>query len=351
VTCSTSATSRRGTPRSATCSPAAGTSRCSRPRRVPVPVREPIPRCPRRCRRGGTTAATPSCRSCSRAATSGLMEELVAADAPLFGRADAHLRLQPFGGGRRAARRRRRPGVVARGVRHRRRHAPLPAAVGPPPRRGHEPRRPARRPGRAARRRGHRRPPGARARLGGRPGARARRARRGHVRGGPGAHRARAGHDQRSLSTLESLGCSTASPRSARTPRRTKRVRYEVRDPFLRLWLGLVQPHREAFELGSRRGVLTANRDRLAQSQGQCFEAIARDWLGGVTEATVGPWWPTGAAPRCSAPAPTARSTRSTCSPATATGCCGRRTSSAEGVPDRPPGCRPVGSPIAGSRQ
>ncbi len=94
------------------------------------------------------------------------------------------------------------------------------------------------------------------------------------------------------LATLENLGFVDRLTPVGEDPRRTKRVRYQVRDPLLRLWLGLVQPHREAFELGRGAEVLHANRDRVAASQARSFQALARDWLARETGCAVGPWWP-----------------------------------------------------------
>jgi hypothetical protein len=227
----------------------------------------------------------------------GLMEELVAADAPLFGRADAHLRLAPFSW--------REAGLLAGGD--------DPAAwleayvtVGGMPRYLHlwDPRHDAI-------------------------------ANLGDLLDGPGAPlgdegtvvlqelspgsatarvlelvalgadtftavRDRVGlapaTASDSLVALESLGLIDRLTPVGEDPRRTKRVRYQVRDPFLRLWLSLVVPHREAFELGRGGGVLTANRDRVAASQQQAFASVVRDWLGGREETTCGPWWGAGQA-------------------------------------------------------
>lgn len=96
------------------------------------------------------------------------------------------------------------------------------------------------------------------------------------------------------LGTLEALGLVERLTPVGEDPRRTKRVRYEVRDPFLRLWLGVVLPHREAFELGRGAGVLAANRQRVAGSQQQAFAAVVRDWLAEREQASCGPWWATG---------------------------------------------------------
>jgi hypothetical protein len=70
-------------------------------------------------------------------------------------------------------------------------------------------------------------------------------------------------------------------------------VRYEVRDPFLRLWLSVVLPNREAFELGRGASVLAAARDQVAASQQRAFAGVVRDWLGERERASCGPWWPT----------------------------------------------------------
>ena len=95
------------------------------------------------------------------------------------------------------------------------------------------------------------------------------------------------------LAALEALGLLDRLTPIGEDPRRTKRVRYQVRDPFLRLWLSVVVPHREAFELGRGGGVLAANRERIAASQQQSFAAVVRDWLGAREDATCGPWWST----------------------------------------------------------
>lgn len=96
------------------------------------------------------------------------------------------------------------------------------------------------------------------------------------------------------LTTLESLGFVNRLTPVGEDPRRTKRVRYQVRDPLLRLWLSVVVPHREAFELGRGGGVLAANREGIAASQQQAFAGIVRDWLGEREQASCGPWWSTG---------------------------------------------------------
>ena len=213
ATCSTWATCRPGTPRWATCSRGRARSRCwSCSTSSPTSAR-PTPPCPRRCRHAGTTAATASCRWCSAGSHVGLMEQLVAADAPLFGRADAHLRVSPFGWREAALLGGRRPRQRARGVLHGRRDAPLPRALGPPAGRGDQPRRAAGRPGRAARRRGHRRAAGAERVLGRRPGAGAGRPGRGHVRRRAGAGGAGAGDHQRGARRRwRAWGCSPARP-------------------------------------------------------------------------------------------------------------------------------------------
>jgi hypothetical protein len=93
------------------------------------------------------------------------------------------------------------------------------------------------------------------------------------------------------LSTLEGLGLIDRLTPVGEDPRRTKRVRYEVRDPFLRLWLGVVLPNREAFELGRGAAVLGAVRDQVAASQGRALAAVVRDWVAEREQATCGPWW------------------------------------------------------------
>ena len=95
------------------------------------------------------------------------------------------------------------------------------------------------------------------------------------------------------LATLEALGLLDRVTPVGEDPRRTKRVRYRVRDPLLRLWLSVVQPHRDAFELGRGAGVLAAQRHLVAASQQEAFAAVARDWLGDSEQAACGPWWPT----------------------------------------------------------
>src|SRR5688572_4730609 len=57
------------------------------------------------------------------------------------------------------------------------------------------------------------------------------------------------------LALLEDLALLDRLTPVGEDPRRTRRVRYQVRDPFLRLWLGVILPHREAFELGRGAGV------------------------------------------------------------------------------------------------
>ncbi|MGH8903830.1 MAG: DUF234 domain-containing protein, partial [Egibacteraceae bacterium] len=93
----------------------------------------------------------------------------------------------------------------------------------------------------------------------------------------------------------EALGLIDRLTPVGEDPRRTKRVRYEVRDPFLRLWLAVVVPNREAFELGRGASVLAAVRDQVAASHHHAFAAVVRDWLAEREQATCGPWWPTAA--------------------------------------------------------
>jgi uncharacterized protein len=224
----------------------------------------------------------------------GLMEQLVAADAPLFGRADAHLRLQPFSW--------REAGLLVGGEdpeswveawctvggmpRYLALWDPRHDAVtnladlldGPGAPLGDE---------------------GTVVQQELTPGSAAARLLELVALGADGfsALRERAGlapaTTSEALALLEQLGFVDRLTPIGEDPRRTKRVRYQVRDPLLRLWLGLVLPHREAFELGRGAGVLSANRDLLGRSQGQAFEALARDWLGSETGAAAGPWWPT----------------------------------------------------------
>lgn len=93
------------------------------------------------------------------------------------------------------------------------------------------------------------------------------------------------------LTTLETLGLLDRLTPVGEEPRRTRRVRYQVRDPFLRLWLGIVLPARESFELGRGAGVLAAAREAIAASQRQGIAAVVRDWCAERAEAACGPWW------------------------------------------------------------
>jgi uncharacterized protein len=222
----------------------------------------------------------------------GLMEELVAADAPLFGRADAHLRLAPFSW--------RHAGLLTGGD--------DPAAwleayvtVGGMPRYLSlwDPRHDALTnlsdlldgPG---------------APLGDEgtvvlqelsPGSAAARVLELVALGAGSftALRERAGlapaTTSEALSGLESLGLLDRLTPVGEDARRTKRVRYQVRDPFLRLWLGIVLPQRDAFELGRGADVLAAHRDRIAASQTASFRAVSGDWVAEHHQAVAGPWW------------------------------------------------------------
>lgn len=93
------------------------------------------------------------------------------------------------------------------------------------------------------------------------------------------------------LALLEGLGLVERVTPIGEDPRRTRRVRYEVRDAFLRLWLAVVLPHREAFELGRGAGVLSANRMLLATSQQRGLRAVLRSVLADEHQADCGPWW------------------------------------------------------------
>ena len=227
----------------------------------------------------------------------GLMEELVAADAPLFGRADAHLRVAPFSW-------REAPGLVGGGdpsawleawvtvggmpryltlwdARHDARANLADLLDGPGAPLGDE---------------------GTVVLQELTPGSAPARVLELVALGATtfGAVRERAGlapaTTSEALATLEALGLVQRHTPVGEDPRRTKRTRYEIRDPFLRLWLGLVQPQRDAFELGRGEAVLAAARDRLAASQQAGLAAAVRDWLGDREGATCGPWWATAAA-------------------------------------------------------
>ena len=225
----------------------------------------------------------------------GLMEQLVAADAPLFGRADAHLRLAPFSW--------RDAGLLTGGDDP---EAWLEAfvTVGGMPRYLHlwDPRHDA-----IANLTEMLDGPGAP--LGDEgtvvlqelsPGSAPARVLELVALGADTftAVRARAGlapaTASEALTSLEALGLLDRLTPVGDDPRRTKRVRYQVRDPLLRLWLSVVVPHREAFELGRGAGVLQANKDHVAASQQQAFAAVVRDWLGEREQTSCGPWWSTG---------------------------------------------------------
>jgi AAA+ ATPase superfamily predicted ATPase len=95
------------------------------------------------------------------------------------------------------------------------------------------------------------------------------------------------------LALLEALRLIERVTPVGEEARRTRRVRYEVRDAFLRLWLAVVLPHREAFELGRGAGVLAANRMALATSQQRGLKAVLRTLLADEHQADCGPWWAT----------------------------------------------------------
>jgi uncharacterized protein len=95
------------------------------------------------------------------------------------------------------------------------------------------------------------------------------------------------------LALLEALGLVERVTPVGEDARRTRRVRYEVRDPFLRLWLAVVLPHREAFELGRGASVLAAHRATLAASQQRSLRTVLRDVLSDRHQAECGLWWPT----------------------------------------------------------
>lgn len=95
------------------------------------------------------------------------------------------------------------------------------------------------------------------------------------------------------LALLERLGLLERLTPVGEDPQRTRRVRYEVRDPFLRIWLALVVPNREAFELSRGAAMLTTHRDRIGTSQTRALTGVVRDWL--ADHGTrCGPWWPSG---------------------------------------------------------
>lgn len=99
------------------------------------------------------------------------------------------------------------------------------------------------------------------------------------------------------LDLLEALGLVERLTPVGEDPRRTRRVLYDVRDPFLRLWLAVVLPHREAFELGRGTSVLTGNRALVVASQERALRTLLRDWMAEREQADCGPWWPTSNGP------------------------------------------------------
>ena len=94
-----------------------------------------------------------------------------------------------------------------------------------------------------------------------------------------------------SLSSLERLGLLDRLTPVGEDPRRTRKVRYQVRDPFLRLWLGVVLPHRDAFELGRGASVLRRAAPLVAASQAAAWRGVAADWIAGLTGVSTGEWW------------------------------------------------------------
>ncbi|CAN5348790.1 ATP-binding protein [soil metagenome] len=94
-----------------------------------------------------------------------------------------------------------------------------------------------------------------------------------------------------SLTSLERLGLLDRLTPVGEDARRTKKVRYQVRDPFLRLWLGVVLPNRDAFELGRGQAVLRRATDRIAASQAVALRDVVIDWLASETGVSCGEWW------------------------------------------------------------
>ena len=225
----------------------------------------------------------------------GLMEELVAADAPLFGRADAHLRVQPFGW--------REAGLLVGGAdpaawleayvtvggmprylalwdpRHDALHNLASLVDGPGAPLGDE---------------------GTVVLQELAPGSAAARILEMVALGAAtfGELRERTGFapatTSEALVLLEGLGLLERQTPAGEDPRRTRRVRYVVRDPFLRLWLGVVLPARDAFELARGEAVLRSAADRIGRSQQEAFRAVVRDWLAADVGGTCAPWWPAG---------------------------------------------------------
>jgi uncharacterized protein len=93
------------------------------------------------------------------------------------------------------------------------------------------------------------------------------------------------------LTLLEGLGFVDRLTPAGQDPRRTRRVRYQVRDPLLRLWLSVVVPYRDAFELGRGASALAAARPAVTESQQRTLEAVARSWLAEQCGSTASPWW------------------------------------------------------------
>ncbi len=93
------------------------------------------------------------------------------------------------------------------------------------------------------------------------------------------------------LSSLERLGLLDRLTPVGEDPRRTRKVRYQVRDPFLRLWLGVVLPHRDAFELGRGASVLRRAAPLISASQAAAWRGVAADWMAELTGVPTGEWW------------------------------------------------------------
>jgi len=84
----------------------------------------------------------------------------------------------------------------------------------------------------------------------------------------------------RYLSALRDLGyVRRVVPVTERNPQKSKRGLYQISDPFLRLWFGVISRYESLIEFGRGGDVLRLMRPALAAHVAWCFEGICREYV------------------------------------------------------------------------
>ena len=84
----------------------------------------------------------------------------------------------------------------------------------------------------------------------------------------------------RYLAALQDLGyVNRTVPVTERDARKSKRGLYQIVDPFLRLWFGVISRYESLIEFGRGADALTLMRSALASHKAWCFEGICRQYV------------------------------------------------------------------------